>query len=207
MWVMLYFLALEYVGNCHIQPDQISVQDELLWLLPVPGGAEPGVSPSWEGVQGPLKCRGAGWHLLQGFCQTALLYLSFQPHDEQILPCKFPQQTVPAPLHPGLRGEQGGYVGSPVFWGSLNVFCLYCSFFFFCFFGLMILSPLKQPSQRLASCSPLSLHSQCEPRVSLQSWSGTLPLCCLWLAGRPQKHLPECSRDGAIAVVKSTAFI
>lgn len=54
LWVMLCFLALQYFGDCHVQPDQISVQDELLWVLPVPGGAERGVSPSWEGVWGPL---------------------------------------------------------------------------------------------------------------------------------------------------------
>lgn len=80
-------------------------------------------------------------------------------------------------------------------------------FFFFFFFDLMTLSPLKQPPQRLASCSLLSFHSQCEPHVSLQSWAGTLPLCCLWLAGRPQKPLPECCGDGAMAVLKCTAFI
>lgn len=53
-------------------------------------------------------------HPAEFLSNCPFLHLSFQPHDEQILPCKFPQQTVPAPLHPGLRGEQGRYVGSLV---------------------------------------------------------------------------------------------
>lgn len=52
------------------------------------------------------------------------LHLSFQPHDEQILPCKFPQQTVPAPFHPRFRGKQGGYVGSPISLGA----CMFSAF-------------------------------------------------------------------------------
>lgn len=119
LWVMLYFLALEYVGNCHIQPDQISVQDELLWLLPVPGGAEPGVSPSWEGVQGPLKCRGAGWHLLQGFCQTALLYTSrFSPMMNRFFPANFPNKQYQLLFTQGSGESKEGTLARRCFGGA-----------------------------------------------------------------------------------------
>lgn len=52
LWMMLYFLALEYLGVCHVLPDQISVQDELLWLLPVPDGAD-GITPLGRGCGAP----------------------------------------------------------------------------------------------------------------------------------------------------------
>lgn len=68
------------------------MQDELLWLLAVPDGAD-GVSPSWEGVWGLLECRGAGQHISWGFCRTALLYTSrFSPMMNRFFPANFPNK-------------------------------------------------------------------------------------------------------------------
>lgn len=204
LWVMLYFLPLEYLEDCHIEPGQISVQDELLWLLQ--SLMEQMVFPHLgKGVWGPLKCRGAGQHILWGFCPTALLYTSrFSPMMNRFFPANFPNKQYQLLFTQGSGESKEGTLARCSCRGAW-MFSAFPLLFFIFFFDLMTLSPLKQPSQRLTSCSLLSFHGQCEPHVSLQSWAGTL--CCLCLAGRPQKPLPECCGDGAMAVVKCTAFI
>lgn len=184
-----------------------------LGLLPVPDVAKPGVSLSLEGVWANVgavmpSCRGAGQRIQRGFSLNwPSLHLLFQPHDEQILPCKFPQQTVPAPLHPGLWGEQGGYVGLPVSLEGLKVFYLHYSVS--CSLGILTFSPVKQPSQRLASCSLPCVCSQPEPLCPCSAGAAVCIFVHQWMLSlcAAQKQIPECYRNGALAAAQCAAVI